>query len=144
MTINGNQGKAPNYEPNSYQTGPKQLTDVPGLTLATPVSGFTGRFTYELTDEDFVQAGNLYRYDVDSFHVDSLFVVSLNIELSNLPSSLSPTDSVMTPEQRDNLISNIVGHLGNANPTIQQRQVAHFKRADAEYGRRVEEGLAKK
>ncbi|RUS19898.1 catalase [Endogone sp. FLAS-F59071] len=112
MAVNGNQGSAPNYEPNSFQTGPKQLTNVPGLTHSIAVTGFTGRFTYELTDDDFVQAGNLYR--------------------------------VMTPEQRNNLISNIVGHLGNANSTIQKRQVANFKRADAEYGRRVEEGLAKK
>ncbi|RUS34001.1 catalase [Jimgerdemannia flammicorona] len=109
MTVNGNQGSAPNYEPNSFQTGPREQ-NIKGASLAVAVSGFTGRFTYELTDDDFVQAGNLYR--------------------------------VMSPGERDNLINNIVGHLKNANSTIQKRQVANFKRANAEYGKRVEEGLA--
>ena len=49
----------------------------------------------------------------------------------------------MTDEDRDHLIENIVGHLKNARRSIQERQIANFMRADAEYGRRVAEGLAK-
>ncbi|NGQ96587.1 catalase [Brevibacillus sp. SYP-B805] len=46
-----------------------------------------------------------------------------------------------TPEQRDNLVKNLVNDLKKANPEIQLRMVCHFYRADAEYGSRVAEGL---
>ena len=50
---------------------------------------------------------------------------------------------VMSEEDREHLIQNIVGHLKNARRSIQERQLAHFFRAHADYGRRVREGLAK-
>ena len=58
MTVNGNYGSAPNYEPNSFsnvkQSGGK-------LTYTQEqVSGLVGRFDVKLTDDDFVQAGQLY------------------------------------------------------------------------------------
>ncbi|ORY01794.1 catalase [Basidiobolus meristosporus CBS 931.73] len=108
MTVNGNYGSQPNYEPNSH-AGPKQ-TNIPASTYSVQeVVGAVGRHTYSLTDDDFVQAGNLYR--------------------------------LMPKDQKDRLISNIVGHLKNAKKEIQARQVEHFKRADGEYGRRIEAGL---
>jgi catalase len=48
---------------------------------------------------------------------------------------------VMTPKDRDHLVSNIVGHLGGAQRRIQLRQCAVFYKADPEYGTRVAEGL---
>ncbi len=48
---------------------------------------------------------------------------------------------VMTDIDRENLISNIVGHLKGAAKRIQMRQTALFLKADEEYGRRVAEGL---
>ena len=48
---------------------------------------------------------------------------------------------VMTEEDRNHLISNIVSHLKNANKEIQIRQTKIFSKADPEYGRRVAEGL---
>jgi len=48
---------------------------------------------------------------------------------------------VMTDEDRDHLIGNIVDHLGGAKERIQLRQTALFYKADPEYGRRVAEGL---
>ena len=48
---------------------------------------------------------------------------------------------VMTDEDRDHLIGNIVAHLGNAQKRIQLRQTAIFYKADTEYGTRVAEGL---
>jgi len=48
---------------------------------------------------------------------------------------------VMTDEDRDHLIGNIVAHLGDAQKRIQLRQTALFYRADPDYGRRVAEGL---
>jgi catalase len=49
---------------------------------------------------------------------------------------------IMTEEQRTHLVNNFVGHLKNVTkPEIVERQVRHFYRADAEWGRRVAEGL---
>jgi catalase len=48
---------------------------------------------------------------------------------------------VMTEQERSNLVGNIVAHLGNAQPFLQYRQSALFWKADADYGRRVAEGL---
>ena len=48
---------------------------------------------------------------------------------------------VMTNQDRENLVSNIVDHLGNAQKRIQLRQTALFFKADQEYGRRVAKGL---
>ena len=43
--------------------------------------------------------------------------------------------------ERDELVSNLVGALSQCGPDIQQRMVNHFDQCDAEYGRRVAEGL---
>jgi len=48
---------------------------------------------------------------------------------------------VMTAEDRDHLVSNIFGHLGKARERIRLRQCAVFYKVDAEYGRRVVEGV---
>ncbi len=48
---------------------------------------------------------------------------------------------VMTEQDRENLIGNIIDHLGGAQKNLQLRQTALFFKADPEYGRRVAEGL---
>lgn len=48
---------------------------------------------------------------------------------------------VMTDEERDHLIGNIVAHLGGAQKRIQLRQTALFYRVDSNYGTRVAKGL---
>ncbi len=48
---------------------------------------------------------------------------------------------VMKDEDREHLVSNIVGHLGGAQMRIQLRQAALFYKADKEYGERVAKGL---
>jgi catalase len=48
---------------------------------------------------------------------------------------------LMKPDEKKRLISNIVGSLSNAPKNIQERQVAHFMKADPAYGRGVAEGL---
>ena len=48
---------------------------------------------------------------------------------------------VMTDEDREHLVANIVGHLKNAQKRLQLRQTALFHKADAEYGERVAKGL---
>ncbi|HTI15048.1 MAG TPA: catalase [Dictyobacter sp.] len=52
---------------------------------------------------------------------------------------------IMTEEQRTHLVNNFVGHMKNITvPAIAERQVRHFYRANAEWGRRVAEGLGLK
>lgn len=106
--VNGNGGSAPNYEPNSFG-GPYQNNVAATTFSAEEISGLTGRHSYELTDDDFVQAGDLYR--------------------------------LMPAEEKTDLVNNIAGHLKNAKKHIRERQIAHFKRADAEYGQRIEEAI---
>jgi len=48
---------------------------------------------------------------------------------------------VMNDQDRENLVGNIIGHLGGAQKRIQLRQTAIFFKADPDYGRRVAEGL---
>ncbi|HVZ74974.1 MAG TPA: catalase [Polyangia bacterium] len=48
---------------------------------------------------------------------------------------------VLEEDERARLVANIAGHLGHANREIQERQVEHFKKADAEYGARVAKAL---
>ena len=47
----------------------------------------------------------------------------------------------MSQQDRDNLVGNIVDHLGGAQKRIQLRQTALFYKADADYGSRVAAGL---
>lgn len=107
MRIDGNGGGGPNYWPNSFG-GPE-----PDPSAAEPdfeVERFAGRHAFNHPNDDFVQAGNLYR-------------------------------KVMKEQDKQNLIGNIVTHLGAAQRRIQLRQTALFFKADAEYGRRVAKGL---
>ena len=48
----------------------------------------------------------------------------------------------MSEEQRRLLVSNIVGAMRSVPGSIQERQIAHFRKADEDYGARVEAGLA--
>jgi len=48
---------------------------------------------------------------------------------------------VLSDEDKDNLIYNIQGHLGNAQERIQYRQCSLFYKADSEYGGRVAESI---
>lgn len=49
---------------------------------------------------------------------------------------------LMNEAQRKLLIDNLVGAMKSVPEFIQKRQIAHFKKADAEYGAGVEKGLA--
>jgi catalase len=48
---------------------------------------------------------------------------------------------LMTPEQRRELVANIVGAMKEVPESIQRRQFGHFMKADPEYGHKVAEGL---
>ena len=107
MLMDPNEGDGPNYWPNTFG-GPEPASEFAGPPV--DVSGLAARHSYRLSDDDFVQAGDLYR-------------------------------KVMTDEDRDHLINNIVSHLGAAQKRIQLRQTALFYKADPDYGHRVAEGL---
>ena len=107
MRFDSNGGGSPNYYPNSFG-GPAPEPEA--AAPAFEVSGKAARQRYTHPNDDFVQAGDLYR-------------------------------KVMTGEDRDHLIGNIVAHLGGAQKRIQLRQTALFYKADPDYGRRVAGGL---
>ncbi len=48
-----------------------------------------------------------------------------------------------TDAERDELINNLVGALNECTPGIQERMVGYFTQADADYGRRVAEGIGR-
>jgi len=107
MRCDANGGVGPNYWPNSFG-GPEPDPKVGELHFE--VSGLADRHPFTHPNDDFQQAGDLYR-------------------------------KVMTDEDRDHLIGNIVDHLGGAHKRIQLRQTALFFKADPDYGHRVAEGL---
>ncbi|ADK84170.1 Catalase [Desulfarculus baarsii DSM 2075] len=100
-------GAGPNYWPNSFG-GPGP--DAAYLEPPIPLEGQAARTPYGHPNDDFVQAGNLYR-------------------------------KVMTDQDREHLVGNIVEHLAGALPRIQLRQAAIFYKADPDYGLRVARGL---
>ncbi len=107
MRIDNNGGGGPNYWPNSLG-GP--APDPKALEPPFDVSGEAARHAFSHPNDDFVQAGNLYR-------------------------------EVMTDQDREHLIGNIVSHLCGAQKRIQLRQTAVFYKADKDYGKRVAKGL---
>lgn len=48
---------------------------------------------------------------------------------------------IQSTEAKTRMVSNLVGHLGAAKPHIRARQLAHFKRANQELGKRIEQGI---
>jgi catalase len=107
MRVDNGGGGGPNYWPNSVG-GPE-----PDPKAGEPhfeLSGDAGRFPFKHPNDDFVQAGTLYR-------------------------------KVMTDQDRENLVGNIVSHLDSAQKRIQMRQAAIFYKADKDYGTRVAEGI---
>ena len=107
MRTDDNFGRNPNHYPKTMG-GPAPQPDVAEPPFE--VSGNAARQPYTHPNDDFVQAGDLYR-------------------------------KVMSDQDRTNLIGNIVGHLSGAQKRFQLRQAPLFYKADAEYGRRVAEGL---
>jgi catalase len=107
MRVDDGGGSGPNYYPNSFN-GPEP--DVKAGEPHFELSGKAGRFPFTYPNDDFVQAGALYR-------------------------------KVMTDQDRDHLVGNIVDHLGKAQKRIQLRQTALFYKADQDYGSRVAKEL---
>ncbi|MFK4273969.1 catalase-related domain-containing protein, partial [Streptomyces milbemycinicus] len=102
----GRHAGAKNYEPNSFG-GPAE-TGRP-LWQPSPVSGRTGdhEAPSHAEDDDFVQAGNLYR--------------------------------LMSEEEKERLIQNLAQFISKVSrDDIAQRAIENFRKADADYGKRLE------
>lgn len=107
MRLDANGGNGPNYYPNSFN-GPTPMVD--SAEPSVPLSGPGARYGFTHPNDDFVQAGDLYR-------------------------------KVMSPTDRDHLVSNLIGHMSGVKKRIQYRQTAIFYKADVDYGSRVAKGL---
>jgi catalase len=98
MRFDGNGGRSRNYEPNSFD-GPTQTSETSGLGY--PVAGITGSYTPVRHDEDndFVQAGNLYRLMSEA---------ERGRLVTNIAGSLSQVS-------REDIIARCVAHFRNAD-----------------------------
>jgi catalase len=107
MRVDDNGGGSYHYYPNSFG-GPEP--DPKAASPAYEISGLAARHPIDHPQDDFVQAGELYR-------------------------------KVMTKEDREHLVGNIMAHLKGAQKRIQFRQTALFYLADKDYGQQVAGGL---
>ncbi|MFF4601581.1 catalase [Streptomyces sp. NPDC001339] len=106
VLYDGRHGGRKNYEPNSFG-GPVQTGEP--LWRPLPVTGATGDHAAAShpEDNDFVQAGNLYR--------------------------------LMSEAERERLINNLAGFIAKVSrDDIAERAIANFRKADADYGKRLE------
>lgn len=104
MRVDDNSEGKVNYEPNSFN-GPVEREAFRHSPYE--VSGFADSSPYQKhpEDDDFAQAGNLYR--------------------------------IMSEKEKNELVKNISDELKIVKRSIVLRQLAHFFRADKDYGRRI-------
>jgi catalase len=105
MRFDGNRGGAQNYEAVGAGGPERSQYAEPALAL----SGVTGHYDARKTEDDYKQAGDLYR--------------------------------LLPAQEKDNLTTNIANAMRSVSDEIKQRQLAHFVKADAAYGKAVAEKL---
>jgi len=104
LRFDGNSGRAKNYEPNSFD-GPSQSNEPTYAPIE--VHGATGSFVWERhkEDNDFVQAGNLYRLMSED---------EKNRLVDNIANSLSHVS-------REEIIERTISNFRNADPDYGNR-----------------------
>ena len=118
MRVDGNQGGAPNYFPNSFggpspAPAPHAAWHKEALCPHASRAGSAVVARYETGDEDnFTQCGQFFR-------------------------------NVLTSEERERLTDNIAGNLANAQEFIRTRAIANFAAADSDYGRMIKQKIEK-
>ncbi|WNG45019.1 catalase [Archangium minus] len=107
MRFDGNGGRSKNYEPNSFN-GPAQSNEPSGLGVS--VSGSTGTYVpvRHAEDNDFVQAGNLYRLMTEP---------ERERLVANIAGSLSQVS-------REDIITRSIAHFRNADEEYGARVAA--------------------
>jgi catalase len=108
MAVNDNGGSAPNYEPNSFN-GPRAKPDAKEAPFE--LHGVANRYAYNHPNDDFVQAGTLYRVVYDEAERTRL--------VNNIVNAMK----------------------GVSREDIKVRAVRNFYLADPEYGTRIAVGL---
>lgn len=116
MRFGDNNGDEPVYWPNS-EHGPAGVGPQPDARYQ-PVDGLTVSGTATL------HGWGWHEGDEDVYIQPGLFYRMLD------------------ETAQDHLVDNIVGHLLPVAPAIRERQLEHFRRADADLGDRVAKGLA--
>ncbi|EKG21351.1 Catalase, partial [Macrophomina phaseolina MS6] len=109
-TINGNYGADPDYVRSSFRPvryGPKDVAHDEWVGRVTAYSS-------EVTDNDFVQARDLWRIMGEE------------------------------EGQQDNFLRNLSGHVGKASLSVQNETVKMFGKVDRDLGRRLEEMLKRR
>lgn len=102
-----NGGAAPNYA--NVARGAAGASGFGHGDAGWPLDGTAGRHEAREHEDDFTQAGNLYR--------------------------------LMPADERARLVDNIAGAMASVPAATQQRQLAHFDRADPGYGSGVRQAL---
>ena len=109
MTVGANGGRAKNYEPNSFD-GPVQTNDPHYNGLEGGVSG-TYAWEPHAEDDDFVQAGNLYRIMAED---------EKGRLVANIAGSLAQVS-------RDDIVERSLRHFRAADPDLGARLEAAVK-----------------
>ena len=115
MTVNGNFGAQPNYEPNSHprsHANPVEDRTGHATIAAYQVQGAVARHPFSHPNSDFAQPGAFYR-------------------------------KVLKADERARLCANIGGHLCGARPEVQQRMLSVLEKVDKEYAKGVSAELIK-
>src|SRR2546421_1138475 len=100
----------PVYAPNSYG-GPKADPNSSDPTWFVEAGEMVRHaYTLHAEDDDFIQAGMLYR-------------------------------DVMSPTDRDHLVSNLIGAMSGVEPLVLERSVNLWRKVDADLGARVAQGV---
>lgn len=117
---------------NYQRDGPMNSTDNQGGAPNYYPNSFSGpepcAFARKLQNSAYKVSGDVNRYETgdseDNFAQPSVFY-----------------RRVLDETARKRLVSNIVNHLCNASPFIQERTVKNFTQVDADFGRQLTEGL---
>lgn len=111
MRVDGNQGSAPNYEPNSQNNGKNTFTFNSDVRYEPyRITGLVARHKPNHPNCDFTQPGNLFR-------------------------------KVFDEAARQAQIKNISGHMSSVPRDIQERAIKNFYKADPEYGEGIARAL---
>lgn len=114
---------------NYQRDGPQAYSNQDGAPNYFPNSFSGPAECPHTTISKFSLSGDVARYnadDEDNFGQVTLF-----------------WKKTLKPDERERLVENIVGHLKDAADFIQERAVKNFSQVDAEFGRKLREGLSK-
>ena len=126
MTFNDNQGGAPNYYPNSFEGEFFKFCDEEIFNNFLIKGPEPSARTRNL-QQPYKVSGEVYRFDSgdeDNFSQATIF-----------------WNTVLDEAARQRLVSNISGHLVNAQGFIQERAISNFAKVSPEFGKLLTEAI---